>query len=339
MIVQVQLPDADGPPILAPWPRRPICCADYRRCTEAPGCSTAPSAASSPSPAPRRAEFLDGQVTNDVEALAPGTRLLRRVPDPQGQDARRPARARRRRRAAARSPSASRSRRCSTMIRRCAIGCDVELHKRTLEQGLLSLVGPRRRAASPARTRCPPRSTPTRAPRSAASPVAARRAPTSASTSSAPPRTPARVRAALVAAGAVAVAEAAAEIVRVEPGRPRYGVDLDDGVDPAGGRPQRARRQLHEGLLRRPGDGRAAALQGKPNRHLRGLRLSAPVAPRHAAARSASARSARVGSVVVSPRLGPIALALVRREAGPATRSRSATTVAPTAQVVDVPFA
>ena len=55
--------------------------------------------------------------------------------------------------------------------------------------------------------------------------------------------------------------------------------------------------------------------RGKPNRHLRGLRLSAPVADRHAAASSASARSGGWARACVSPRLGPIALALVRREA------------------------
>ena len=47
---------------------------------------------------------------------------------------------------------------------------------------------------------------------------------------------------------------------RVETGRPRYGVDLDDTRDPAGGRAQRARGVVREGLLRRPGDRRAAVL-------------------------------------------------------------------------------
>ena len=46
------------------------------------------------------------------------------------------------------------------MIRRYKLGADVELHKRTLERGLLSLVGPRTRGASPAPRGCPPTSTP-----------------------------------------------------------------------------------------------------------------------------------------------------------------------------------
>jgi len=56
--------------------------------------------------------------------------------------------------------------------------------------------------------------------------------------------------------------------------------------------------------------------RGKPNRHLRGLRLSAPVAS-GAELRLGERTVGHVGSVALSPALGPIALALVRREAAP----------------------
>jgi folate-binding protein YgfZ len=58
--------------------------------------------------------------------------------------------------------------------------------------------------------------------------------------------------------------------------------------------------------------------KGKPNRHLRGLRLSEP-AERGAEIRLGEKVVGRVGSISVSPRLGPIALALIRREAEPGT--------------------
>ena len=45
------------------------------------------------------------------------------------------------------------------MIRRYKLGRDVELHKRTLERGLLSLIGPDARARSRARRSCPRPST------------------------------------------------------------------------------------------------------------------------------------------------------------------------------------
>jgi folate-binding Fe-S cluster repair protein YgfZ len=74
--------------------------------------------------------------------------------------------------------------------------------------------------------------------------------------------------------------------------------------------------------------------RGKPNRHLRGLRLSAP-AGTGAVLRLGEKEVGRLGSVVVSPRFGPIALAVVRREASPGD---TVTVDGAPAEVVDVPF-
>jgi folate-binding Fe-S cluster repair protein YgfZ len=76
--------------------------------------------------------------------------------------------------------------------------------------------------------------------------------------------------------------------------------------------------------------------KGKPNRHLRGLRLSAP-APPGAALRLGEKEVGTLGSAAVSPALGPVGLAILRREAEPGT------TVAVgedgvTAEVVALPF-
>ena len=56
--------------------------------------------------------------------------------------------------------------------------------------------------------------------------------------------------------------------------------------------------------------------RGKPNRHLRGLRLSAPASTGDVL-RLGDKQVGRLGTVAVSPVYGPIALALVRREAAP----------------------
>ena len=56
--------------------------------------------------------------------------------------------------------------------------------------------------------------------------------------------------------------------------------------------------------------------KGKPNRHLRGLRLEAPAPGRDAIALGRR-EVGRIGTAVVSPALGPIALAVIRREAEP----------------------
>ncbi len=83
---------------------------------------------------------------------------------------------------------------------------------------------------------------------------------------------------ALVAAGAQPVSEAAAEIVRVERGRPRYGVDLDDTTIPQEAGLNERAVSFTKGCY--VGQETVARLyyKGKPNRHLRGLRLSAPAA-------------------------------------------------------------
>ena len=74
--------------------------------------------------------------------------------------------------------------------------------------------------------------------------------------------------------------------------------------------------------------------KGKPNRHLRGLRLSAPVAS-GAELRVGERTVGHVGSVALSPSLGPIALALVRREAPPGSVVEAD---GASAEVVALPF-
>ncbi len=144
------------------------------------------------------------------------------------------------------------------------------------------------------------------------------------------------VRAALIDNGATPVAEAAAEVLRVERGRPRYGAELDDTTIPQEAALNERAVSFTKGCY--VGQETVARLfyKGKPNRHLRGLRLSGP-------ARTGDALTfegkevGRVGSTVVSPVHGPIALALVRREAAPG----DTVTVGDgptTATVTDLPF-
>jgi tRNA-modifying protein YgfZ len=75
--------------------------------------------------------------------------------------------------------------------------------------------------------------------------------------------------------------------------------------------------------------------RGKPNRHLRGLRLDGPAETGDAIVLG-EREVGRLGSVVESPSLGWIALALVRREAEPGA---TVTAGDRTATVVDLPFA
>jgi folate-binding protein YgfZ len=130
------------------------------------------------------------------------------------------------------------------------------------------------------------------------------------------------------------VSEEAAECLRIESGRPRLGFDMDaDTMPQEAGINERAV-SFTKGCY--VGQETVARLhyRGKPNRHLRGLRLSAP-AERGTDVLLGERVVGRIASSCISPRLGPIALALVRREAAPG----DAVTVGDAqAEVVELPF-
>jgi folate-binding protein YgfZ len=200
------------------------------------------------------------------------------------------------------------------MIRRYKLGRDVELHKRTVECGLLSLVGPDARSVAGAPD-LPAEEHGHRAAELGGAPV--RLIATDLGVDVLCDAADiARVTAALTAAGAVPVDAVAAEVRRVETGRPRYGVDLDDSVIPQEAGLNERAVSFTKGCY--VGQETVARLyyRGKPNRRLRGLRLSGPAAP-GAPVRLGEREVGRLGSVAASPALGPIALALVRREAEP----------------------
>jgi folate-binding protein YgfZ len=221
------------------------------------------------------------------------------------------------------------------MIRRYKLGSDVEVHKRTLEMGELSLIGPRSRELAGADALGPAEHDNVRA-RIGGNDVVLVATDRGVDVFCDAEATEG-VRGALLAAGAAEVTEAAAEVVRVESGRPRYGVDLDENVIPQEAGLNERAVSFTKGCY--VGQETVARLfyRGKPNRHLRGLRLSAPVEP-GTPLQLGEKEVGRLTSVVVSPAHGPIGLALVRRQAEPgATLSAGDGDV--TAEVVELPFA
>ena len=213
------------------------------------------------------------------------------------------------------------------------IGYTAELHKRTLQRGLVSLIGPRADELV------------------AQAPGAAEHAHVATFVGEVPVRAirtilgldllseseqTAELIDTLVAAGAVTVDEAVADAVRIEHGRPRFGVEIDETT-----MPQEA--GLHERAVSYSkgcyiGQETVARLywKGKPNRLLRGLRLSAPAAAGAELRLDGDAVGA-LGSVTQSPRLGTIGLALVRREAQPGAVLAVGADGA-SATVVELPF-
>ena len=282
---------------------------------------------------PEAKQFLNGQVTNDVEGLEPGRGCYAAFLTHKGKmrgdlrvldlgdelwlDTER-----------------ATLQELFNLIRRFSVGYDVALHKRTLERALLSLVGPESRAVAGARSLGADEHD------SAAGEIAGL-----------PVRLVAtdlgldvicdsdraeEVRAALLEAGAVPVSEEAVECLRVERGRPRWGLDLDDTTIPQeAGLNQRAV-SFTKGCY--VGQETVARLfyKGRPNRHLRGLRLTEPARP-GAELRLGDRTVGTLGSVARSPRHGTIGLAILRREAEPGARVAIGDGGA-TADVVELPF-
>jgi folate-binding protein YgfZ len=278
-------------------------------------------------------EFLDGQVTNAVEALNPGQGAYAAFLSPKGKmlgdlrvldlgdelflDTERSA-----------------LQELFNMIRRYRIGYDVELHKRTVERGLLSLIGPESRAiAGAAELPAQEHANADGAVDGVAVRLVATNAGVDLLCEAGDTET---LAAALRARGATPAEEAAAEVLRVEAGRPRYGIDLDDTVIPQEAGLNDRAVSFTKGCY--VGQETVARLhyRGKPNRHLRGLRLSSP-ATHGDELRLGERVVGTIGTAVVSPRHGPIALALVRREAEPGATVTVGDGDEP-AEVVELPF-
>jgi tRNA-modifying protein YgfZ len=144
------------------------------------------------------------------------------------------------------------------------------------------------------------------------------------------------LRSLLAESGAAEVSEAAAEILRVESGRPRFGREMTTATIPQEAGIDGRAVSFTKGCY--IGQETVARLhyRGKPNRHLRGLRLDAPVTQDDAIALEGR-DVGRVGTAVVSPAHGPIALAVIRREAAPGALVQVGGTGVG-GQVVDLPF-
>jgi folate-binding protein YgfZ len=220
-------------------------------------------------------------------------------------------------------------------LRHGLVGFRAELHKRTLERGQLSLLGPRARAIAGAPD------LPGEEHASAAGTIGGATVRLIATADgvdvlcAADDTEP--VRAALLAAGAVAAGEDVADVLRVERGRPRYGVDLDDSVIPQEAGLNERAVSFTKGCY--VGQETVARLfyKGRPTRHLRGLRLSGPTGP-GATLWLSEREVGQLTTAVVSPAFGPIGLALLRREAEPGA-TLTVGDEGLTAEVVALPFA
>jgi folate-binding protein YgfZ len=281
---------------------------------------------------PDGAEYLQGQVTNDVEALQVGEGQYAALLDRKGhmQTDLRVLRSGDEEIQVDMEPGTKDAAlRHLTMY---SIGRDVAVADATAERVLISLIGPR--AAEIAAT--------------APLPEFANEATTLAGIEALAVGTRGgidlfgaaadrdRLLAALLEAGAVEVSPEAVEILRVEAGVPRFGAEMDAATMPAEASIVEDAVSFTKGCY--IGQETVARLhyKGKPNRHLRGLKLSAAAAP-GAPLRLGEKEVGTLGGAVVSPALGPIGLAIVRREAEPGAQLAVGEDGV-TAEVVALPF-
>jgi folate-binding protein YgfZ len=263
---------------------------------------------------PDAVDFLQGQVTNDVEGLAPGegtyvalldrkghlqsdARLLVLAPDLVWLEA-----------------EAEGTERLARHLGMYRVGRDVEVEP--VEVEVLSLIGPAagRLAGIETGREHEHREETIRG-------VAGVRAVTTDAGIDLlvePPAT-SELIGALTASGVPEVDEGAAEIIRVESGVPRLGREMSTDTMPAeAGIVDRAV-DFEKGCY--IGQETVARLhyRGRPNRHLRGLRLDGPAEPGDVICVD-DREVGEVGTAVLSPAHGPIALAILRREAEPGQR-------------------
>jgi tRNA-modifying protein YgfZ len=308
--------------------------AEYRALTEGCGLVDRSERGKLALSGPDAKGFLAGQVTNDVEALEPGSGCYAALLTHKGKmlgdlrvldvgeelwlDTERVA-----------------LQALFDTIRRFKIGYELELHKRTVQRGLLSLIGPdaARVAAAEELGDVEHANAPVEIEGVAAIAV---RTDTGVDLICDAADT-GELAETLRERGAVTVSEEAAEIVRVEHGRPRYGVDMDEGTIPQEAGLNERAVSFTKGCY--VGQETVARLyyRGKPKRHLRGLRLSEPTPP-GAELHLGEKAVGRLSSVVISPTHGPIGLGLVRREAEPGARV-SVGEHGASAEVVELPFA
>lgn len=278
------------------------------------------------------AEYLQGQLTNDVEALAPGDGQYAVLLDRKGhmQGDMRVLRPATEEILLDTEPEALVAAR--RHLEMYSIGREVKVTDISEERAILSLIGPR--AVEVAGT--------------AALPENACEASTVAGVEClavgtrvgidliAAAADAGRLYEALGEAGAVEVSPEAAEILRIEAGVPRFGAEMGTETMPAEAGIVADTISFTKGCY--IGQETVARLhyKGRPNRHLRGLRLSAPAEP-GAALALGEKEVGKLGSAAVSPALGPIGLAILRREAEPGV-TLSVGEDGVTAQVVDLPF-
>jgi folate-binding protein YgfZ len=144
----------------------------------------------------------------------------------------------------------------------------------------------------------------------------------------------------LEAAGALAGSSDLWNVARIEAGIPLFGVDMDENTIPQEANLDKLGAiSFTKGCYTGQETVARIHFRGHVNRHLRGLIAEMPLARGGSLTDAAGKVVGDVRSAAVSPRLGPIAIAMVRREVALGDSVQVATDGATTtARVIELPF-
>ncbi len=281
---------------------------------------------------PETAEYLQGQITNDAEALAPGQGCYAALLDRKGhmQTDMRVLRLGAEEFFIDTEPEGAAA--ALRHLQTYKIGRRVEVTDIAPERAILSLIGPR----SAELAGCPPLP-PYASIKTSVAGVDCLAIGTREGVDLIPSAAAAEALSeALLGAGAVAVGPEAVEILRLEAGVPRFGTEMGSSTMPAEAGIVETAVSFTKGCY--IGQETVARLhyKGRANRVLRGLALSAP-AESGATLHLGEKEVGVLGGAAVSPARGAIAIAILRREAEPGALLRVGEDGV-TARVVDLPF-
>ncbi|MBJ7470034.1 MAG: folate-binding protein YgfZ [Solirubrobacteraceae bacterium] len=218
------------------------------------------------------------------------------------------------------------------MLRAGVVGHDAELHKRTLQRGLISLVGPRAREVAHVEDLggCEYKNAPFTVDGLPAHAILTEHGVDILCAA----EDTAAITSTLTARGATAITVEEYEVARISKGRPRYGVELDERTMPQEAGLNDRAVSFTKGCY--VGQETVARLfyRGSPNRALRGLKFaSEPTGDGTVTLGDKTVGTVR--RVAVSPKVGTVAVALLRVAAEPGTTVSCGGT---TAEVVALPF-
>ena len=305
--------------------------AQYRQLREEAGLFERPGRGVIAVTGPDAAEYLQGQLTNDIEALEPGSGCRAELLDRKGhiQADLRVARPQAEEIVLdTESASTAAALRHLTMY---SIGRDVSVTDRSSETAVLAVIGPRTEEVTGI--------APLERFAVAESKIGGTDLLALGTRDGLDLLLPAtaldEVREELLGRGAAEVSEEAAEILRVEAGDPRFGVDMSTETMPAEAGIVEETVSFTKGCY--IGQETVARLhyRGRPNRHLRGLRLDG-AATAGAEVRLGERVVGTLGSICLSPAHGRIGLAILRREAEPGEKVAVG---AVAGEVTELPFA